>query len=213
MDSLDNRAICLRRDAINDIYISSEAYDDYGPEGNRAYKGYLGVNPDDDFWDIIESSEDPSFAEEIYGVDRVKEVLDSVFISDEDIKDLVAKGDIKKEDYEKTKKETNEEAERFYERATETKWQFSNGVIRSEYVYKDEEIEKTFYWLEDENDDYNEPIHISVEGYHKSIFILKDSIDYISAPLHKYNKGQLLNMEDMLNEEIKPGLELVDSNN
>ena len=209
LDSLDNRVICLRRDAINDIYISSEAYDYYGPEGNRAYKGHLGVHPDDDFWHIIEDAEDPEDVIELYGEERVNEVLDNIFVSDEKIKELVSKGNIKEEEHEKINKEGRD----YYDRATETKWQFSNGKERSENIYEDEEIYNILDGLEDEYDDFNEPIHVSVEGYHKSIFILKNSIDYISAPLHKYNKGELIGMEGMLNEEIKPGLELVDSNN
>lgn len=207
LESLDNRTVYIRREAIADIYISSEAYDTYGPE---EYEGNLGVYPDEDFWDIIESSEEPEFAEEIYGEDRVKEVLDSLFISDEQIHELVSKGDIKKEDFDEVKEKIKKEGRDFYDRATEINLQFVNGKKRSEYIYEDEEVYNVVCELDEEFDVLEEPIHLSIQGYHRSIFVLKNSIDYIVVPTHKFNKGALISMEEIVGEEIKPNLKLVD---
>ena len=60
IESLDNRTAFIPRRSIADVCLSSEAFDDYGPEGD-SYYGYLGVYPDDGFWRIVEYADDVVF--------------------------------------------------------------------------------------------------------------------------------------------------------
>lgn len=53
VEGLDNRMVFVRREAVSDVYFSSEAYDDYGPEADR-YQEPAGIFPDDDFWCVAE---------------------------------------------------------------------------------------------------------------------------------------------------------------
>ena len=95
VESLDNRIVFVRRAAITDVYFSSDAYDTYGPE---EYEGYLGVEPDDEFWKIVENLEVPDDCDGDFDIGKVEEVLRRVEMTESELKNLVASGQVAPED-------------------------------------------------------------------------------------------------------------------
>ena len=74
--SLDNRTVFIRNNAISDIFFSSDAYDDYGPDdyGDQ----HLGIFPYDAFWKILEHSECIECLEDEFSPQEIKDVLSNI---------------------------------------------------------------------------------------------------------------------------------------
>ncbi|WP_321900287.1 helix-turn-helix domain-containing protein [Burkholderia cepacia] len=196
VESLDNRVIFIRREAVEDIYFSSEAYDTYGPED---YGDHLGILPDDDFWTLIEQAE---FIEPIEGeldAERISEVLGNVYLTDDVLEELIKSGKVDERDREKVKAEANERSQELSERATTISWQLSSGKNRREYAG---EVGAVYSALQALTSDCDvEPmICLPLEGYHRTIFIASDGIDYLYVPKHKYREAELTETEAMLGE-------------
>jgi hypothetical protein len=109
---LANQTLIIRRDAISDLYLSSEAYDDYGPEHrnddgsyNRAgYKNHIKWQiADPHTWEILECFAYDGVGLEDFEEADVKRVEKLFHISDEGYAQLVADGHIKVEDLEREK--------------------------------------------------------------------------------------------------------------
>ncbi|WP_434130667.1 helix-turn-helix domain-containing protein [Methylocaldum sp. GT1BB] len=194
-ESLDNRKVFIRRAAIKDVYFSSEAYDTYGPE---VYEDHLGVLPDDDFWRIVEHMDFLDCLEEEFEESKINEVLNKIVMTDEDLERLVVSGKVAPEDREKVKEKAAAETQKFLDRATSIIWQLSSGQLRCEYLNESKLLYDTFSLIEIDPDDVDELIYLPVEGYHRSIFIRKSEIDYVSIPAHKFNEGSLESAEEEL---------------
>lgn len=186
LDTLDNRIIFIRREAFTDIYISSEAYDTYGPD---AYVDHLGIAPDDDFWKIVECLDCLDDVSEEFDRDRVEEVLRQVSMTETALDELVKSGDVAPEDREKVWRECTDRAEKFQRRAQTISWQFSSGQTRYEHVLENRLAYEIFSLLELDNDNIDGAIEIPFEGYHRSVVIRKSALNFISIPRHKFNAG------------------------
>ncbi|MBB5371653.1 MULTISPECIES: helix-turn-helix transcriptional regulator [unclassified Janthinobacterium] len=200
VESLDNQVIYVRRAAVTDIFLSSDAYDDYGPE-HGSYEHHLGIYPDDDFWHIVEFFEDPTFVEEDYGLQRTKEVFEKISLSEEDLNDLVAKGHVTEDSRAEVREEADKRTAAFYARATTVTWQLSSGKKRQEYIDSNQTISDMFSMLERAADDEKHMICLPAEGYHRSIFINPTAIDFISVPAHKLRDGFLTSIENDMDSQ------------
>ncbi len=193
VESLDNRLLFIRRSALKDVFFSSEAYDDFGPE---SYKDQLGIFPDDEFWDVIENMEClESYSGEQSPSKFEAEVLNQIRLTEKQLDELIKSGDIAEENREKVRYEVRENTEKLLERARNIVWQFSSGQVRSVYCLEDDLINEVFTSLERTGD---KTIYLPVEGYHRSIYINAEAIDFISVPTHKYHAGGLENIEKNL---------------
>lgn len=162
--SLDNRVAYIRRAAIADVYFSSDACDDNGPE---AYDNYVGVFPDEDFWQIAEWADDPDAIKSEHAPGRIQAVINEITTATDDMQ------------------------VQFSNRAKNITWQLSSGQLRQEYSYENVDMYDAFSLINITPDDLDEPIYLPLSGYHRSIFINKTAVDYITIPSHKYNEGEL----------------------
>jgi hypothetical protein len=197
--SLANQTVVIRIAAISDLYFSSEAYDDFGPE-HGTYEHVSLQLPDPRDWEIIESLEsmgdvlnekfDPA------AVQRIERVLETT--TDEEFRRLVNEGHINSEDVEKARAKESAAANRVFELARNVVYQLSTGQKRHISVYDDADVYGGF-WEMVENFDDDDDDHIIVfqaEGYHRTAFINKNALDYISIPTHKYEAGELESNEE-----------------
>lgn len=199
-ESLDNRIVFVRRNSINDVYFSSEAYDTYGPE---EYEGHLGVFPDDDFWKITERIEDPDFLEDEFDKERIEFVSSRIMLTEEELEKLVLDGDVLTEEREKVRQEASVTFDRFVSRAQNISWQYSSGQTREEYFMDDKELYEIFSLLEMDQSTEDKSIYLPAEGYHRAIFVRLNSLDYIAVPKHKFHEGSLASTEEVLDEREK----------
>lgn len=162
--SLDNQIVYIRRCAISDVYFSSDACDDNGPE---AYDDYLGVFPDEDFWQIAEWADTPEAIKSEHTHQRIQEVIKEI------------------------RSATDEMRVQFSNRAKNITWQLSSGARRQEYSYDNLVLYDAFSLINTSPYELDEPIYLPLSGYHRSIFINKAALDYITIPAHKYAEGQL----------------------
>ncbi len=196
--SLDNRLIFIRRDSVADIYISSEAYEDFGPS---EYSDYVGVCLDDNFWRAVEciyKFEDKFYIEDLPdGLEEkfVNDIFEQIVLTEENLDELIARGDIKIEEKDRVKKDADSKTENLIQRARYVSWQFSNGIRRSESIVEPESLVNAFYSMELEFGDEEEIIRIPFEGYYRTVLVNKKGIDYVSVPLHIYNAALLDEME------------------
>ncbi|MGV2289529.1 helix-turn-helix transcriptional regulator [Trinickia sp. YCB016] len=193
-ESLDNRMLFIRRNAVTDIYISSEAYDTFGPE---EYVDHLGVAPDDDFWKIIESLDCLEDVRDEFEESRIEEVLGKVRMTEAALDKLVETGNVEPEDREKVWKESTDLTEKLLKRAQTVSWQLSSGQLRHEYVYENRLLYEVFSLLE-LSDDMEDVICLPLEGYHRTIVIRKSALDYVSIPRHKFHEGSIECAEEEL---------------
>lgn len=196
VESLDNRMVFVRRDAVSDIYFSSEAYDDYGPEVER-YGEVLGIFPDDDFWRIAEAFD--YLSEDEFSPELLADAKSKLTLTDAELEELVANGSVKPEDRQKVRAEVTERTEKFTAQACNVTWQF--GSCRREVLAPDsKELFERFGWLEEDPDALKTPIFLRTEGYHRTIVINPSALDYISIPAHKFREGEVEEAEDEMEE-------------
>ena len=198
VESLANQTVVMRTKAIADLYFSSEAYDDYGPE-HDTYANHASIQmPDERDWEIVEALQDG------YGLDDfdpadVQRVSERILITEEQYDKLVAEGLIKPEDLESEREKNQRETNSIFELATQTTYQLSTGQRRSVCVGS-EDLFNALYELTDF--DGGEPaddmIRIPAEGWHRTIFINKSALDYVVIPTHRYNESRTeANAEDL----------------
>ncbi|MDE2421092.1 MAG: helix-turn-helix transcriptional regulator [Gammaproteobacteria bacterium] len=197
IESLDNRIVFIRRKSIYDIYFSSEAYGDFGPE-HPNYKHNLGILPNDDFWYFIENIEFIDDIKEEYEEERFNELCDLIIFSEEKLDQRIAAGDIAAEKREEIIASASKCLEKLFQRATTITWQLLSGQIRQENIIEKEVVYDTFERIMFDPDDLDDLIYLPIEGYHRSIFINKNSIDYISIPMHTFNEGSLKERERLI---------------
>ncbi len=198
VESLDNRIAFIRRASIQDVYLSSEAFDTFGPE---KYKDWLGLDRiEDEEWLVIENIECLEYVTDLISEEKVKNYVKKTLLTEEELDALIEQGYIKKEDREKVKRDVAKQLKKLYARATEIQWQFTNGKIRREPMFEDRKLYEAFSCLEIDPEDADEIIYLPTEGYHRSIFINPSELDYIFIPAHKFNYGRLESLEEELDE-------------
>lgn len=192
IESLANQTVVFRAKAIADVYFSSEAYDDYGPE-HGTYANHLDfLLPDDRDWEIVECISD-DFGLEDFDPADVERVRDMIMITDEQYEKLVAAGHIKAEELEAERANNEARAEQIFSAARTVTYQLSTGQRRSVFIYDADNLYNAFYSLIDFGDDISaeDMVLLNAEGRHRVVFINKAGFDYVSIPTHQYNKGRI----------------------
>jgi transcriptional regulator with XRE-family HTH domain len=193
VESLANQTVAIRTKAIADLYFSSDAYDDYGPE-HGTYVNHIAIQmPDPRDWEIVEALASDEVGLEEFEPAHVQRVREKIMITDEQYEKLVAEGRIKGEDLEKERAKDKEETDLIFEMALNTIYQLSTGQRRSVYVDDPENLFNAFYELADfqGGDPADDMIRLEAEGRHRIIFINKSALDYVVIPSHKYNEGRI----------------------
>jgi transcriptional regulator with XRE-family HTH domain len=202
VQSLANQTAIIRTKAVSDLYFSSEAYDDYGPE-HDTYADHIEVQiPDARDWEIIECLADDDIGEGFDPAD-LERVRNMIMITDEQYEKLVTDGLIKAEDIESERAKNQAETDRIMNVATKATYQFSTGgKQRSVDVYRSEDLFDAFYELIDFNSDVSEEGMIcwEAEGRHRIIFVNRGVLDYIAIPTHKFEEGRIERTAEALEE-------------
>jgi transcriptional regulator with XRE-family HTH domain len=191
--SLANQTVVIRISAVSDLYFSSEAYDDYGPE-HDTYANHFDIQiPDARDWEIIECLAYNDVGEDFSPPD-VERVRAMVMITDEQYEKLVADGLIKVEDLDGERGKNQAETDWIMNLATKATYQFSSGgKQRSINVGSSESLHEAFYELIDFSNSVSPDgmIRWETEGRHRIIFINKSELDYVAIPTHKYEEGRV----------------------
>jgi hypothetical protein len=201
--------VAIRREAISEFYFSSEAYDTYGPE-HESYKLATPIQlPDTRDWAIIDAIR----AEELgagdcasdFAKEDVERIKKMIMITDEQFDELVANGAIKPEDLESEKAARAKDTEEIFAQATTVAIQFSTGKHR-EIEYTDCNLFECIEPLVDLHYPYgdnDEPkmLRLPYEGYHRSLFLNPDALDYISFPTHKLEEDETESYDDGLTDD------------
>lgn len=207
---LGNRTVAIRRKAISELYFSSEAYDDYGPDHDD-YKLATPIQmPDTRDWAVVEALRDGSVAcddyTSDYSKDDVERVRRRIMISDDRFDSLVAEGVIKPEDLATEKAERAADTEEIMALAHTVTVQFSTGK-RREIGYVDCNLFECIEPLIDIHFPYSgnaEPsmIMLPYEGYHRTAFFNPDALDYISFPTHKIEADETDSYDESLSDDF-----------
>jgi transcriptional regulator with XRE-family HTH domain len=193
IESLANQTVAFRTGAVADIYFSSEAYDDYGPE-HGAYSGHIDVQiPDARDWEIIESLACDHVGIEDFDPTDVERVRNMIMITDEQYKKLVADGHIKTEDLESERASNQADTDQILNMARMTTYQLSTGQRRNAYVDSPENLYNAFYELTefDGGISAGDMIRLEAEGRHRIVFINKSALDYVMIPTHQFKEGRV----------------------
>jgi transcriptional regulator with XRE-family HTH domain len=198
VSSLDNRTVVVHTKAVSDVFFSSEAYDDFGPE-HDSYEHGPGIYPDDDFWEIVEHLELPERLDE-FPVHRVKEVLAKVELTDEELDKLIWDGTVPSEDRSEVRHKADALTSQFGDFATYVFWQLKNGKTRTAYIEDDYDIYAMATALNMLDAEETDILHIAAEGYHRTVFVNPDSINYLTCPSHRFNRGMVQEREQLIDQ-------------
>lgn len=193
VESLANQTVAFRTKAIADIYFSSAAYDDYGPE-HDTYANHIDLKiPDGCDWEIIECLACDEDGIEDFDPADVERVRNMIMITDEQYEKLVADGRIKPEDLESERAKNQIETDRILNVARLTTYQLSTGQRRSVHVDDPENLFNAFYELVDFDGGISadDMIRLEAEGRHRIIFISKSALDYVAIPTHQFEEGRV----------------------
>ncbi|SDO86429.1 hypothetical protein, partial [Aureimonas jatrophae] len=200
--SLTNETVAIRSKAIADVYFSSEAYDDYGPERERYGRFTSEQIADPRDWRIIAALALNGGDFEDFAAEDVERVRGWVTVSDAQLEALVADARLEPSQLETERAKAQDREDRLFALATETVWQFSTGVQRREVVVEEEALYEAFYPLTDFDGDIldGELLRLACEGRHRIIFINPVAIDYVSIPTQSFEDGQSSVVADGLDE-------------
>lgn len=184
----------MRLKAISDLYLSSEAYDDFSPEHDEpGYKDGTPIQlPDPRDWEIIEDLACDASGLEGFSGEDVERVSNAVMITDEQYETLVVDGLIKPEDIESEKVKNSALTEEIFSMATSMTYQLSTGQKRRVDVLDCELYDAFSELLVDDGENFDEDssIILQAEGYHRAVFINPEAVDYISIPTHLLEKSR-----------------------
>jgi transcriptional regulator with XRE-family HTH domain len=189
--SLANQTVVLRKGAVSDLYFSSEAHDDYGPEHGTYNENWTHQIADPRDWAIIEACMDDMWLEEFDpgDVDRVKSMLETT--TDERFAELVAKGHLQECDIPVHKARNEKIRESLFELSSQLRYQLSDGKIRTTDDFDERKICRVLAELTDEGFGEAELfVVLPTVGYHRTIAINKKNLDYITIPTHKWDHGK-----------------------
>lgn len=185
--SLCNQTVAVRKAAISDLYFSSEAYDDYGPEHGNYFKASPIQLPDSRDWAIIEAF---SIGEDADGYDP-----ESVARIDAMLEFQLGEDEQKAMDTEmlKSAREKHDAlVDQLYEISSCVIVRNSNGTRRKIGTFDDEHVYELITELASEFNAKDEPemVIFPSEGYHRTSFINRNAIDYVSVPTHRFELGE-----------------------
>jgi transcriptional regulator with XRE-family HTH domain len=188
--SLANQTVVVRTQAISDLYFSSEAYDDYGPEHDNYVEHVEIQMPDPRDWEIVDALACDGVGLDEFSSEDVRRVTEQVMITDEQYEELVAEGKIKLDDLESERARNEKETDKIFSLATQTTYQLSTGQRRSAHVFG-EDLFNALYELTDFDGEIDDGmIHLSISGWHRTAFISKNAFDYIMFPTHRFLEGR-----------------------
>ncbi|MCS4089300.1 helix-turn-helix domain-containing protein [Rhizobium sp. BK176] len=194
VESLSNQRVMVRRAAVADLYFSSEAHDTHGPEHGQYKKSSSLHLPDPRDWEIIEAILDDLGQDEFdpESVERLEKILAPT--SDEEFEKLVQDGSMDEAGVIAAQEREARRLDRIHTNATSVVYQLSDGKQRKVYLFEDDELYNAlseFCTDEDLDLEVSQPlVRFASEGYHRTLFINSDAIDYISAPIHRWEKGR-----------------------
>lgn len=207
---LGNRTVAVRKGAISDVYLSSEAYDDFGPEHEAP--GYVEATPvqlpDPRDWEIVECLALDSDDIDLFTDADVERVRGAIMITDEQYDQLVADGHIPADQLEAEKAKNSEFTNGIFDMATKTIYQMSTGQRRKVDV-TDCDLYEAFSDLVEDGCLFDEKslIVLQSEGYHRAVCINPDAVDYISIPTHLLEKSSdeaSAELIDELGDDVPP---------
>ncbi|SHI27201.1 Helix-turn-helix [Pollutimonas bauzanensis] len=204
VESLANQTVIIRTQAIADLYFSSEAYDDYGPEHDN-YEDHVDLQmPDPRDWEIVEAIACDGVGLEDFSEADIQRITERIMITDEQYEKLVADGLITSENLEAERAKNQEETDRIYALAMQVTYQFSNGCRRSVGLVDVDELFEAFQpLLEDVDDEMGEDlIRLPVERWHRIAFINKHALDYVMLPTHRFDRGRIEMEAKFLDEPV-----------
>lgn len=196
--SLDNRMVFVRRSAVSDIFFSSEAYDDYGPEVDR-YDEILGIFPDDNFWCVAEVFDYLSEIEDEFSPELLADAKSKLTLTDTELEGLIANGSVPVENRQRVRAEIDARTEKFIARARNIVWQMGSSR-REELAPESGQLFERFGWFEEDSEANERPIFLVTEGYHRTIVINPAALDYICIPAHKFREGEMEEAESELED-------------
>lgn len=172
-ETLDNRIIFVRKDSISEIYLSSEAHDDYGPD---EYDSINIFEPSENSWVNYENY----FLSEMLG-DRegmCPKVHKTILRLRRDKCEAVI--------------------DEITERATSIEWQLNSGKKRSLCFVSDEIVANAALPLSHKTSTF---VTIGIEQgnyYDRTAIIPFGSVEYFSFPKHMYNRARLKDLSEEL---------------
>lgn len=193
VESLANQTVAIRTKAIADVYFSSEAYDDFGPE-HDVYAAHVSLQmPDARDWEIVECLASDEVGIEDFDPTDVERVRNMIMITDEQYEKLLADGYIKSEDVDSERAKNQAETGRILDLARMTTYQLSNSQRRRVEVYYPEDLYNALYEVVDSDGGIaaDDMIRLEIEGRHRIIFVSKSALDYVAIPTHKLKQGRV----------------------
>jgi hypothetical protein len=202
VQSLANQTVILRTQAIADLYFSSEAYDDFGPE-HETYDDFVQIHmPDLRDWEIVESLACDGADLDEFAPEDVKRVSERIMITDEQYEVLVAEGKIKPDELEWEKEKHQKETDRIFDLAMKMTYQLSSGQLRSIDDVDPLTLFETFHEFVDHDGGVDDGLLcLPTEGWRRSVFINRDALDYVILPTHRFEQGRIEFDAEMLEEE------------
>ncbi|NJO53595.1 MAG: helix-turn-helix transcriptional regulator [Bacteroidales bacterium] len=210
--SLMNQLVAIRREAITDLHLMSEAADTYGPEHDDYDDSNMLLQLiDDRSWEIIERMEWDDNLEEEFDKDEVARVAEILkCTTDDEFANLVAYGRIQPEDVEDYKANEAAKLKTIFNFSRNVRYQFSTGKLRTLSVDDDEALYDATYAIFDDLFDKDDPfVRLPMAGgYHEVAFINLTTVDYISVPNHRFMRGYYEALEKEIEEaeelDLKP---------
>jgi len=202
VESLANQMLIIRTRAIADLYFSSEAYGDYGPEHGE-YEDYIDLQmPDSRDWEIVEAIACDGVGLEDFAEADVQRVSKQIMITEEEYEQLVIDGLIAPENLESEKARNQKETDRICALATRVTYQLSSGLRRSVELEGFDDLFEVFGPLLEDFDDEldDEFVKFPIVQWHRIAFINKHELDYVMLPSHRFEQGRL-EMEAKLLDE------------
>jgi len=125
-------------------------------------------------------------------------------ITDEQWDKLVADGRVKPEELETEKAARAADTAEILALAHTVTIQLSNGK-RREIEYVDCNLFECWERFEDEHYPYSDPdpglIRLPYEGYHQTVFLNPEALDYVSFPTHKVEGDRIESYDDGLTDD------------
>lgn len=192
--SLDNRAVFVRRDAIADIYFTSDAHGESGPDG-MAYDPVVGVLPDFEFWQLVDELQSTG-VEWDFPPDANQDWKSLLAPSSQDLEKLADEGVFSRDQLTQAFNEARAVSDQIFELATTMYWQMG-GTNRQEHLGGDADIYSAFMHIEGASADevMGTALSIDTDGWHRTININPKALDYISVPLHRFMDQALNGLE------------------
>lgn len=192
-ESLANQTVILRMSAVADIYFSSEAYDDCGPEHDDYEGFYERLMPDPRDWEIVEALAYGDIGLEDFSSEDVSRVREQITITDEQYEKLVAGGAIQAEDLDAEKEKKQKETSWIFALATDMTYQLSGGKKRSIAVLDSDGLYEAFSELLEGTESAQTTTYIRFrnEGWNRVAFINLEAVDYFVLPSHSLQQGRI----------------------